>query len=494
MPTHSEKNFLDGAAIGIAAAMASSKINKPSSNGRVNYKKLEENAQAIAEAFFGQPVPEAREAIEGYIESMRGDIYGENTTFADLVAAMETSNNLATTQLQKEKELAEAEMPFDIVAMSHIENHAAELIDTVSKWQEMEYEHDRQVKSIHRPSYKEALSAARASAIEAGYYDEEGNISYDYIDKIRAQVMEERHNENADASDSAASDDNAPAIEGEIEEREQQLPQRLNVSENAGSSDGANEDGADNENVIEGKSEAVEENEEDVTSSDNFFAQIAEKLEHSLHDMRGIDIMADSYDDDSATVVLPVIGAAAGKMADFEDDETKEEENVKVDIPSNEVLEILEPDPVKDPTVPIVMEPSVIAEALAEEASEIPDDTLVAEVADAMVEEMEEAAELDVDECKSFTDQFMVVEIGPDGHAHAHAEMEDDKPELPDNDETNNDLPTAMEDCEVTEATESASASGTEQTASLDTEAITEEILAISAKTRENIKNFVDKK
>lgn len=503
--TQTEKNLLDGAAIGIAAALASSKINKPSKNGRVNYKKLGEDAQQIAEAFFGQDVPTVKDAIEGYVESMKDDVCNENTTFADLVSALDEQSKLEVAKMAQEEELAEAQMSEDTVTLRHINKHSDKLIEIICGWQEMEYEHNRRVISIKRPPYQDALAAARKSGIEAGFYAEDGSISKEYIEKIRQQV----HAEKAEREVAQKAEQLETGLEklddaGSLSEPTQPSPVVLppTLMETENSSDMM---------LSEDLASALESYDLDEVDEpeDNFFAQIAEKLEHPLNDMSGLDVMVEDYKTvdeeenedfyEARTVALPVIGAAAIDVeSDVFDDEYEdvlvegesESDEPEIEIPSEEVLEILEPEPVKDPTEPIVMEASAIAEAIAEEAQGIENGTLTAEVADAMVEEMEEAAELDAEECKSFTDQFMAVEVGPDGHAHPHGEepIIDEKQDMPDEN--------VASDTQVEEVVVDGADDGRElpKPHPVNPDDLTEEILAISAKTRNNIKNLVDKK
>lgn len=477
--TENEKSLMNGAAIGIAAAMASSRINKPSKNGRVNYKKLGEDAQLIAEAFFGQDLPAVKEAIEGYVESMRNDVYNESTTFADVVSVMNESNEQAVAKMQQEKELAEAEMSPDTVTLRHIGERSDALVAVIGGWQEMEYEHDRRVKAIPRPAYKDALAAARQSGIAAGFYDEDGSISRAYVERIREQARTER--EAAQSAPSAMDELLASASEGELASAP-----TLGEAEQAADMMESND--------IADAIETYTIEEIDEIGDDNFFAHIAETLEHPLHDTSGFDVMVADYAEEpdepdgfyaADTVALPVIGVAADQSGQPVEDASDEEP--VIEMPSEEVLEILEPEPVKDPTEPIVMEPTAIAEAIVEEAQDVADGTLVAEVADALVEEMEEVAELDAEECKSFTDQFMAVEVDDEGHAHAG--RQDSSGDVDDEAAEEIEESTVEDEPEVS----SQENSGDNVRTAMDTEAITEEILAISAKTRSNIKNFVEK-
>lgn len=573
--TNTEKDILNGAAIGIACAMASSKINKPSSNGRVNYKKLNDNAVSIAEAMLGEPLPETIDAIEGYVESVRGDVYSDKTTIADIVASLNAANEVSEEKLKEAVKEVEKNLSPDMLTLRHVDEKTESLCNVIGQWEEQNYEHERRVASLPRPEFKSALAAARKTGVDNGFYDKNGGLSDKYMSQFTDPIAKRRDELLVKWDEMVARGDNGlnaveegtldADIDVDMEETVAIEPVTSGVNAHVGGDvDGDAVDTVADDDAYENGRLIAAVDAYDVTEldepDDNFFANIAEQLEHPLHDMSGFDVLTQDYstyvdgeyDETQDTEEIEEMSASAetavmkpvkamssaggdidgdgvdgdGNDADMdaegdiedvayiEDAAEGEVEIVhdadgeEIEVPPAEVLEVLEPEPVKDPTEPIVMDAEVIAEAIAEESQDMADGTIVAEVAEALVEEMAEAAELDPEECKSFTDQFMAVEIGEDGHARAKKPVEDDDAEkdIADEeavvakaeavDETESD--DSVLEVDVEETGEETSTDGSddvevdvtkEKNSSQDIE---EEILDLAAKTRSAIKKAVN--
>lgn len=576
MLTNTEKDILNGAAIGIACAMASSKINKPSSNGRVNYKKLNDNAVSIAEAMLGEPLPETMDAIEGYVESVRDDVYSDKTTIADIVASLNAANEVSEEKLKEAVKEVEKDLSPDMLTLRHVDEKTESLCNVIGQWEEQNYEHERRVASLPRPEFKSALASARKTGVDNGFYDKNGGLSDKYMSQFTVPIARKRDELLVKWDKMIARGDNGlNAVEEgtldadiDVDMEESAAIEPVTSGANAhvgGDVDGDAVDTVADDNTYESGRLIASVDAYDVTEldepDDNFFANIAEQLEHPLHDMSGFDVLTqdystyvdDEYDEtqdteeieevsaDAATAVMEPVKATSptggntdgdgadddgidgdGNDADIDVADVTDVEDVaeseveiihdadgeEIEVPPAEVLEVLEPEPVKDPTEPIVMDAEVIAEAIAEESQDMADGTIVAEVAEALVEEMAEAAELDPEECKSFTDQFMAVEIGEDGHARAKKPVEDDDAEedIADEeavvakaetvDETESD--DSVLEVDVEETGEETSTDGSddvevdvtkEKNSSQDIE---EEILDLAAKTRSAIKKAVN--
>lgn len=394
-----QKNTACGAAVGIAAALASSKINKPSKSGRVNYRKLETDAKLIAETFLGGSLPECEEAMNSYIASMRESAFDENTTLGEvahaieehIVAAKPEQDSSAVADADKagivDNDKAEDKTSADIISLAHLENKMNEVCASIDNWASMDYEHKRMVSLRPVPEYADALAEARASAIASGFLNAAGtDIAEEYIDRIKAETVAAR------------------------KQREQEA-------------------GGTDEEVVE---------EEETPVAIEVIDNIDEEDFVDTHDTSGFDILVSTEENYAyqQTQALPIIDVADELCDEHEAEEVVEETTDAVEgdaelgetITEEEIaLDIVEPDIVDDPTAPIVLDPYAIVEVVVEQAEVADVEYVPEEVIEEIVEEMTEAAELDVAECKSFTDQFMVIEVGEDGHAHPIGEKLDNE-------------------------------------------------------------------
>lgn len=446
MITNTEKNIAIGAAIGIVSAMASARI--AAANNIADDEKVSEDARIIASTMLGTDVPDTDEAIVELVKAFDDEQLMSDMTFGDVVKAIEQSNEAHSKTVSEAVSEAEKSVSPDIVSLNHIDAHTDKLVAMISEWTEMDYEHERIVSSIPRPNYAEALAQARANGIKVGYYDANGGISEAHIEKLRQELRAEK--EKAEQKAEQVEDDDAEDVD------------------------------------------AVVDAEQDV-EEDTFFSDIVEKISSPIGDEVGEretgefeavhasnadepsgDTQADEPEDET-------LDTAAEEEGNEEDDgfsAQATQELPPVEIPPKEVLEILEPEPVKDPTGPIVMDPNEVVEAIAEEAAESVDDEVVAGVVEDMAEEMIEAAELDPEECKSFTDEFMAIEIGADGKARPKQQSDEDD-NAADDDESDKEKAFASL-YDVEEDAKKAPPADIQEGA--------EEILGIASKTREAIK------
>lgn len=371
-----QKNTACGAAVGIAAALASSKINKPSKSGRVNYRKLETDARLIAETFLGGSLPECEEAMNSYIASMCEGAFDANTTLGEVAHAIEEHIVAAKSEQDSsavaDADKAEDETSADIISLAHLEDKMNEVCASIDNWASMDYEHKRMVSLRPVPEYADALAEARASAIASGFLNAAGtDIAEEYIERIKAETVAARKQREQEAG----------LADEEVAE-EEETPVAIEVIDNI-----------DEEGFID------------------------------ACDTSGFDILVSTEENYAyqQTQALPIIDVADELYDEHEAEEVVEETTDAVEgeaITEEEIaLDIVEPDIVDDPTAPIVLDPSAIVEVVVEQAEVADVECVPEEVIEEIVEEMTEAAELDVAECKSFTDQFMVIEVGEDGHA-----------------------------------------------------------------------------
>lgn len=192
MTSRIEQATATGASIGIMAAMASAKINKPSPTGRVNYKKMTENARAIAEAFLGESLPESKEAVDFYVQQMREHVFSHETTYADLVAAVESKCQEADFDKRVSSEVRKVKQSPDILSMREMDKMADQICNRVDSWKESEYEHRRMFMSLEKPTYKNACKEARKRLIERGMVLADGT----WNPKYRPELTEEQKAED----------------------------------------------------------------------------------------------------------------------------------------------------------------------------------------------------------------------------------------------------------------------------------------------------------
>lgn len=395
-------SFISGASIGILAAMASSKINKPSKNGRVNYKKLESDALLIASAFFGEDLPDGEEAIEGYVKAMQDGALKDETTFADLVAAIDRANDVKLMSIDEAVKKAEESVSPDIVSLNHIDADSDALGDVMASWAELECEHKRQISTMRRPKYSDALAEARATGINRGVFDEDGKLSNGYMLRFTKNLKEEVDRIRAEFD--AMDDPNWVP-------RDEQAAKPLPVDSDKVASD---ETAADGARIPSG----ADMSGFDIFVMDGTEDDDEEMLELAMVEPSDTCSTSESEYDASEDVVEAVADAECSH--DASDDAVDADENIsdadtgKIAIePIAEVVETIVSDdqPANIDTAPIVMEPEAIVEEVVAVAQEIPEDAS-AEVEEAVVEiveEMEAVAEMDIDECESFTDRFMAV-------------------------------------------------------------------------------------
>lgn len=472
MKTDTEKNIAIGAAIGIVSAMASARI--ATSDGASDSAKMSQDARIIASTMLGTDVPETDEAVLGLVKAFEKDQFLSEMTFADVVDAIEQSNKLHSKTVDDAVAEAEKGVSPDVVSLHHIDAHTDKLVDVMSAWTAMDYEHERLVSSIPRPDYADALAQARANGIKAGYYDPQGGISDGYVERLREQVREEkaqaeREAEDAELAAQAASSEGESTTATGSDEDSFFADIAEKISSPMGDEVAERETTGEFE-VVRGAHAGV-----DLTNVPEVVADDADLAESEDGDDVG-DVGADG-----AAQSAPAASDGTGAVEeDFDVDEPDDsfssqatQELPPVEIPPAEVLEILEPEPVEDSTEPIVMDPNDVVEAIVEEAADAVDDEVVAGVVEDMAEEMIEAAELDPEECKSFTDEFMAIEIGEDGKARPKQSAEGAQDEQP---------------AEQEEAFASLYDVEEGVPASVADARSTEEILGIAEKTREAIK------
>lgn len=481
-------SFISGASIGILAAMASSKINKPSKNGRVNYKKLESDAFLIASAFFGEDLPDGEEAIEGYVKAMQDGALKDETTFADLVAAIDRANDVKLMSIDEAVKKAEESVSPDIVSLNHIDADSDALGDVMASWAELEYEHKRQISTMRRPKYSDALAEARATGINRGVFDEDGKFSNGYMLRFTKNLREEADRIRAEFD--AMDDPNWVP-------RDEQAAKPLRADSDKVASDEATADrnrtpsGADMSGF-------------DILVMDGTEDDDEEMLELAMGDLD--DTCSTSEDGHDVSEDIVEANADAGCSHDASGDASDVDEGIsdadtgKIAIePIAEVVEtIVSDDQAADiDTAPIVMEPEAIVEEVVAEAQEIAEDA-TAEVEEAVVEiveEMEAVAEMDIDECESFTDRFMAVGSNPadeendtdDPKRDAEAALE----ELYGKDDISEMETVAMEP--VKSSTASSSSSSTGASDALEATSEIDELRANAQRRRAEVGKFLDR-
>lgn len=434
-------SFISGASIGILAAMASSKINKPSKNGRVNYKKLESDAFLIASAFFGEDLPDGEEAIEGYVKAMQDGTLKDKTTFADLVSAIDRAN--------------------DVKLMS---------IDEAVKKAE------------------ESVSPDIATGINRGVFDEDGKFSNGYMLRFTKNLREEADRIRAEFD--AMDDPNWVP-------RDEQAAKPLRADSDKVASDEATADGNRTPSDVDMSGF-------DILVMDGTEDDDEEMLELAMGDLD--DTCSTSEDGHDVSEDIVEANADAGCSHDASGDASDVDEGIsdadtgKIAIePIAEVVEtIVSDDQAADiDTAPIVMEPEAIVEEVVAEAQEIAEDA-TAEVEEAVVEiveEMEAVAEMDIDECESFTDRFMAVGSNPadeendtdDPKRDAEAALE----ELYGKDDISEMETVAMEP--VKSSTASSSSSSTGASDALEATSEIDELRANAQRRRAEVGKFLDR-